>query len=204
VPDKRPLSGNLVGLNAFSEQWTAICKRLIATKTEELNKLSKKERDADGLPSPPNFEFAPQGPFREIVTIETGSAFATIAKRDRDFGYFSPPDFEKAVLEGELIPFGIAIEDLSDDGRDRNLKRHRMSISRLMKTFVFFGLFVSFKTTHKLTPLGVQVYEELSSDADEEDPAVVGAGCGLQFMGRYSGVGTARGGHTQVTLHRYY
>jgi hypothetical protein len=206
VPDKRPLGGNLVGLNGFSEQWTAICKsRLIAPKIQYLNQLSKQERAKLKLPDPPDLNSAPQGHFRAIVTIESGTAFVTIAKRALDYGYFNPSDFEGAVLEAELWPFGIEPRNLSELGRDRALNRIGMSITRLMKTFAFFGLFgPPVKTLHRLTDLGVKIYEELSETPDEEDPVAVNPGGGLQFMGRYSGIGTARGGYTQVTLHRYY
>ncbi|MET4324467.1 hypothetical protein ABIB80_000272 [Bradyrhizobium sp. i1.15.2] len=162
------------------------------------------EAERRQLQLPPTPDFAPQGAFREIVTIDSGTAFATIAKRARDYGHFNPSDFADAVLEAELAPFGFKSADLSDDGRDRALNRIGMSITRLMKTFAFFGLFERVKNFYRLTELGVKTYEKLSEDPDEEEPVAIDTGGGLQFLGRYSGVGTASGGHTQVTLHRYY
>jgi hypothetical protein len=206
VTDKLPLGGNLVGLFGFSEQWVASCKRLIALKIRELKVKAQKAK----LPKEeaiPDFAFAPRGHFGALVTIECGSAFVTIAKRalegDR---LFERSSFAEAVLEAELEPFGKTIADLSTAGRNRAMNRIAMSITRLMRTLEFFGLF---ETTNKarhiyrLTDLGVKTYEALSTDPEEQSLDVIDAGSGIHFVG-YGGICTAGGGHTQVTLHSYY
>ena len=138
------------------------------------------------------------------MTIESGTAFVTIAKRAIENNrQFERSSFTRPVLDGELEPFGKKAADLSPDGRGRAVKRINKSITGLMHTFEFFGLFEPLNKqqhTYRLTDLGVSIYKALS----EEEPVAVGASGGLQFVGCYRGVGTTRGGYTQVTLHRYY
>lgn len=207
MTDKLPLGGNLVGLNAFSEQWTLdICKPLIARKIREQTVKAKKGK----LPKEealPDFAYAPRGHFRSIVTIETGSAFATIAKRALENNrLFDRSVFAEAVLAAELAPFDKTLKDLSKEGRDRGTNRFAMSIGRLMSTFEFFGLF---ETTNKarhiyrITDLGVKIYEALSRDPEEQSVDAIADSSGIHFVG-YGGICTAGGGHTQVTLHNYY
>jgi hypothetical protein len=211
------LTGNLVGLFGFGQDWAEQTRVLVRRKIEQLEaknellkaeieqlKAEKKLREAEDrkkeIVEIPDLNFSPQGHWSAFENISAGAEFVTVAKRAlENRRLFERASFTMPVWEAELQVYGLKPDDatLSADGRERGKKRANKSITELMDMLVFFDLFEPTTTKHayRLTDLGVTTYEILAAEAPTDSSDVRDT-----FQpGAYTTVGTASWGHSQVT-----